>query len=552
MSNAQITDAEITAATESRAERVGTYGTVQHRDVVTNQVILNPKPSSDPNDPLNWSQGFKYYITALVCLAMVCCNYLAAGPTIQIVETTFDFFPESSVMGHPGPLFTKSIAKVAYFFTTTALFQGLSNLLWIPLMNKYGRRPAYVVSYALYFVFTIWAAFTTSYGSFLASRMAIGLAAGAAEGIAPVTISDCFFLHERGAIMAFYTMALSIGVVAGIIVDGMISIHNGWRVDYYVAIALVGTLWVLIFFTFPETAYHRNHTAPNTATDVENSGEEKTGYLHAEDLVASETLSSPVVPRRKFGVRDLKVFHGTFTQESLGAMMLRPFVLLLLPQVFWASLVMAVTIGFLVAITSNFASAFQTTYGFEPWKTSLCYIAGIIGSAAGIFFGGHATDMVADFFTRRNGGVREPEMRLPAIAFSAVTGPLALVLYGCGIQYAWHWIVPTIGLGLLNSAVVQATNVSLLYTIDSYRPIAGELATTQLAFKSAFGFLLSFYTNVWVAQSGYANAFGAMAGISVAVILCAIPLYIWGKALRRSSAHWGIMRFVHWDDDRQD
>lgn len=32
-------------------------------------------------------------------------------------------------------------------------------------------------------------------------------------------------------------------------------------------------------------------------------------------------------------------------------------------------------------------------------------------------------------------------------------------------------------------AIVQATNVSLVYTIDSYRPVAGELAVTQLAFK---------------------------------------------------------------------
>jgi hypothetical protein len=38
----------------SAAERVATYGTVQHRDPVTNAIVLIPKPSSDPNDPLNW------------------------------------------------------------------------------------------------------------------------------------------------------------------------------------------------------------------------------------------------------------------------------------------------------------------------------------------------------------------------------------------------------------------------------------------------------------------------------------------------------------------
>lgn len=32
-------------------------------------------------------------------------------------------------------------------------------------------------------------------------------------------------------------------------------------------------------------------------------------------------------------------------------------------------------------------------------------------------------------------------------------------------------------------AIVQATNVTLVYTIDAYRPVAGEVVVTQLAFK---------------------------------------------------------------------
>jgi len=44
---------------------------------------------------------------------MVMCNFLAAGPTVAIVETTIDFF------GPPGPNFTKDISKIAYFYTTT-------------------------------------------------------------------------------------------------------------------------------------------------------------------------------------------------------------------------------------------------------------------------------------------------------------------------------------------------------------------------------------------------------------------------------------------------
>ena len=37
--------------------------------------------------------------------------------------------------------------------------------------------------------------------------------------------------------------------------------------------------------------------------------------------------------------------------------------------------------------------------------------------------------------------------------------------------------------GLLNFSIAQATNVSLLYVIDAYRPVSGETIVTQLGFK---------------------------------------------------------------------
>jgi hypothetical protein len=115
---------------------------------------------------------------------------------------------------------------------------------------------------------------------------------------------------------------------------------------------------------------------------------------------------------------------------------------------------MAVTIGFLVAVTSNVSLAFQQTYDFEAYQTGLCFIAAVIGSLLGIYCGGSLSESVADFLTKRNGGVREPEMRLPTIVISCITTPLALILYGVGIEHKLHWICPTFGLGLCKFAVL--------------------------------------------------------------------------------------------------
>lgn len=74
----------------------------------------------------------------------------------------------------------------------------------------------------IYLATTIWAIFDQSYAGFLAARIVMGIGSGAAETIAPITIADVFFLHERGAIMALYTSFLSVGVGFGMIIAGYV------------------------------------------------------------------------------------------------------------------------------------------------------------------------------------------------------------------------------------------------------------------------------------------------------------------------------------------
>lgn len=57
-------------------------------------------------------------------------------------------------------------------------------------------------------------------------------------------------------------------------------------------------------------------------------------------------------------------------------------------------------------------------------------------------------EKIADFLTIRNGGIREPEFRLPAMCISLITAPLGLVLYGVGVQNKMSFMVPVLGLGL--------------------------------------------------------------------------------------------------------
>ncbi|KAJ5832620.1 Major facilitator superfamily domain general substrate transporter [Penicillium riverlandense] len=525
--------------------QTNTLGSLRLRHQETNEIILVPTPSKDPNDPLNWSRAFRYYLAIVVCLAVFFCNFLAAGPTVAIVETTIDF------MGPMGPDFNAHISKVAFFYSSTALCQGVGMLFWMPLIIKYGRRPIYVISFVIYFATGLWAGFAKTYGVELAGRIIMGFAAGAGECLGPLTIADIFFLHERGAVMATYTAALSMGVAGGIIIDGLITITHSWQYIYWVASALIGAVTVLVIFTFPETTFDRQveqqeDTVLSEEVEVKAGSQKSSASEHHESAALNET------PTKESYISSLRLFNGSYTSESLFRIFLRPIVLIILPPVLWTSLVFSVTIGFLVAITSNFATAFSEVYHFTSWQSGLCFVSSMVGSLIGIVFGGHISDWTADWFTQRNGGIREPEMRLPSLAIGGICAPLSLILYGVGVNNHLHWMVPTLGLGLLNFAIVQATNVAMVYVIDCYRPAVGEVTVSILAFKAAFGFLLSFYTNPWIDLEGYTKAFGEMACISGVFMALVVIFYVWGKPIRHNTWKWRVMeKYGHWDADRE-
>ncbi|UZJ55695.1 hypothetical protein CBS101457_005015 [Exobasidium rhododendri] len=491
----KVSDSNRLPKTVTRVTTLGDQAGTLQNYTAQGRTILIPTPSDDPNDPLNWSKAYK-------CIA--------------IIQTSMSFGTEP--------------AKTAYLYSCAALLQGVSMFAWSPFITKFGKRPVYVFSFILYTATTFGAGACKTWKAQLALRIIAGAAAGAGELLGPVTITDIWHVHERGLAFAVYNAFLSVGVAFGLFIGGFITDDLGWRYLYWVYGSIIGALTLFVVFNFPETTYKRPVLMPVIEGAPRNI-----------DYSQQHTYA-----------RRLRFFSGVYTQESMLHIFIRPFVAIAYPAVLWAALVCAGTIGFIVAVTSNVALAYGTGYGFGASQVGLCFIAGIIGSIAGIFVGGSFPDWLSKRLAKRNGGIREPEMRLWAIAPSLISAPLALALFGAGIQNKWHWIVPTIGLGLLNFSVVGGTNIAIVYAVDVYKPIANEAITSILGYKAAIGFVLSFYTNPWIASQGYQNAYGEMAAISAGLLLFFLPLYIWGKRIRVSSMTWRATQYIKWDADRDD
>jgi MFS family permease len=288
-----------------------------------------------------------------------------------------------------------------------------------------------------------------------------------------------------------YSAALSTGAAFGLLISGIMSISQNWRKFHYLCAALVLATMVLIFFTIPETAYQRH---VGGTEEVEN--EKVSNAAEVEHVEVSNTPKKSFIQRMAFN-------RAPLTHESIWKIVLRPVLILFLPPVFWSTVSYGIGIGIFVVLSTTAATAFSQVYGFTVWQLGLVWLAGIAGNLLGIPFGGYFSDWVANRATSKNSGVREPEMRLPAVSVAMVTYPGSLLLYGLGINYKAHWIVPALGIFLCKTFTSvclewkeladltfpvsfgssSTIGITVVYTIDCYRPIAGEVVVSQVVFK---------------------------------------------------------------------
>lgn len=86
-----------------------------------------------------------------------------------------------------------------------------------------------------------------------------------------------------------------------------------------------------------------------------------------------------------------------------------------------------------------------------------------VGWATGVL-----SDRVVILLARRNGGVKEPEMRLWMLIPCSVYAALGYMLYGWGAQTGAHWITIAIGVGAMISHQVGACAIATAYAMECF------------------------------------------------------------------------------------
>jgi hypothetical protein len=210
------------------------------------------------------------------------------------------------------------------------------------------------------------------------------------------------------------------------------SFNIGWRSFWWCNTALIILSLAMVIFMFPETKYERaqpneepsQSKAATSSPSIAANSLEKSGE---EDAEKNSVLARS--PSDDTATRDPWLGKGKPNKSQWGmytpspnpwkAILLDvwiPWKLFAFPIVEFSSFVVSWSCSSLLVVnltqSQNFAAP---PYNYSSQTIGFMNFATLVGAGIGLATAGPFSDWVSARFTRKNGGIRESEMRLPAM-----------------------------------------------------------------------------------------------------------------------------------------
>lgn len=138
---------------------------------------------------------------------------------------------------------------------------SLSQLIYGPLSDRYGRRIIILLGMLIFLVGSLVCSVATSPRILLLSRLIAGMGAGACGVLNRAIASDCFKGQEFSRAWSYTTTTLVLTLIIAPVLGGYVQDSFGWRANFILATLFVATVLCIILKFLPET---RNHSSPIT------------------------------------------------------------------------------------------------------------------------------------------------------------------------------------------------------------------------------------------------------------------------------------------------
>lgn len=387
---------------------------------------------------------------------------------------------------------------------------GLGPLVWAPLSEVFGRRPAVLAPMFIAICFSFAAGAAKDFQTLMLTRFF-----GALFASAPVTntggvLGDLFTPAYRGIAMAGYALAVVCGPTISPIVSAALVANPslGWRwTEYFTGILQSFILFwtvLLVDETYPprllvNKARILRHDTGNWA-------------LHA-----------------KFEEWDVGI------KELASKFLVRPLQLLTTPICLLVALYASFVYGILYMQLGAIPIIFGETRGWPAVSTMLPFLSiclgAIVGAAVNVL-----NQLHYNKFFHAAGDRAVPEKRLPPMMLGGVCFAAGQFITGwTALPADAPWIGPVIGLFFTGFGFNTIFQAALNYLVDTFHLYAASAVAANTFLRSCFAAAFPLVVNPLYHNIGIGPGASIFAGFGCLLIPVPFVFYVYGKRIRAKS-----------------
>ncbi|TFK37877.1 MFS polyamine transporter [Crucibulum laeve] len=468
-------------------------------------LIVDWDEANDKFNPKNWSYKRKWAATIVVSsftfISPVSSSMIAPA-SAQVAQ---DFGITSSVL----IAMTTSVFVLGY--AVGPLFIG-------PLSEIYGRSRVLQLSNLFYLAWNLGCGFAQNKGQLIAFRFLAGIGGSAPLSVGGGVLGDIWKAEERGQAIAIYSLAPLLGPVIGPVCGGWIAERSTWRWVFWSTSIIDVIIQISGIFFLQETyaPYLLEQKAKKIKASLDS---EKGAVKHVRTI---------------FEDNDDRHWKAIFSKA-----LTRPFAIFAHePIVQLLGVYMAFLYGIFYLFLTTLPVIFSKIYHQEPGIAGLHYIALGLGLSIASQTNARYMDRIYVHLKNKNGGVGEPEFRLPAMLPGTILLPIGLFLSGWSAQGHLHWAATDVGSALISGGMILTFQSIQTYVIDSFTLHAASALAATSCLRSFAGFGFPLFAPAMYNALGYGKGDTILAVFAI-VLGCPAPWVFWkyGKRIRMSSRY---------------
>lgn len=396
-----------------------------------------------------------------------------------------------------------------------AVMCGVSGIIWMPLLNSWGRVPVLFWSSVLGFFFTLGAVLAPNFHVHFAMRILQGVTQSTGQTIGLAFIEDCFFFHEHARkIGIWYAIYICSPFMSPMFANFIIGKTGNWHTIFWVTLAWAGLLICLILAFGDESYYNRSVPADQ---------QPPRGKGHLNRLL------------RVTGVWQIQNHHGYFatvlsSYVRLVTVFLKP--VIMLSMLFYAAIFMWMIGLFLSSAILLATPKAYGGYGLPPVSVGFVFFAPIGGVLLGEVFGHFFNDFIVRQYGKRHEGRFIPEVRLWATYVGLIFMVPGLVIVGETLQHQLNVAGIVFGWGMDVFGVMVTSVAIVAFALDCYPSASGEVSALINMARVGAGFSVPYFMEHWTEEQGYSVSFGIQAAVVVAAYGVLIIIQKYGARLR--------------------